>query len=1195
MREQINTSSSIERSVRFAQGILVGIIVLMVSLLLLAVWIHARSDEEEAFARAEARLATLSQLLAEHLNRTLSEANTLLATLVSTYAQMGELQSISRLATGALPADSPFAFVGVVDRNGQLQFSTLPVERPLNLSANENVRFHRENASTALYISRPRRGAATSKLTIYLSRRLHDPNDKHAGNVTVGVDPHYFARLVGSLNLDKNLLVSVVGRDGIVRFGGEQQASRIGMDLGETEYFSRNLRSGSHGFFRDDHPFDGVRRVHAFRALDHYPLIVILGQPEEAVLAGLKEHNRSWSMKAGAAALCIVLLGGFAIRQVGLAGRAQSLAHSLGVELEAIMNAQPNCVKVTSDAGRILYMNSQGRELLGCPVDDAVIGHNAEEFVLQKFWPSMRDAMAQAAAGKIALTTFQIRTMTGEHRWIESKMSGLPSHFGEKRIVSVCNDVTERILAENVLRRSEARLREAQRVAQIGDWQLVIETGVLTWSEEVYRIFEVSKSAFHTSYEAFLELVHPEDRRSVEEAYRSSLQSKQPYQLRHRLLLNGGKVKYVEERGVTEYGEDGAAIRSLGTVQDVTTYERMQAEINAERQLTSAIIEHAGILVFVMDADGCIRRANHAFEAMLGYPASVLQGSRPLEEERSPSVHRCRDRAAFGQVVSAPLGSILHYANKVRGKDGAERLIEWTTTTFLCDDGEERHIVGVGVDVTERAATEQRLRAINEGLEDRVSKRTTELVEERNLIASILDVVGALVVVMDDRGVLERVNREMREVTGYEAGELVGRTWQSLLPPSLRARSEGVIERLCSTQGRALEEFELITRVGELRTVAWTFTRVNGSSPDGAHVIGTGVDVTLQRRAEAALQASEQMFRELAENIRETFFVRDVETRTIIYLSPSYEAAWGVSAEDALVDAVACGRSVHPADRKRVTSAMMESVATGRHELTMEYRITDVQGRTRWLYGRSFPIRDVSGRVVRLAGFVEDVTQRRQEENERIARLEAQREVLVREVHHRIKNNLQGVAGLLQQHGDVHPELKTILGEAIGQVRAMAIIHGLQGKDHAERINLPEMVMVIVESVMGVSGKPFDLVVDEVMPKRFIALQSETVPLALIINEVMTNAVKHGSTEHSPIKVRIEAKDGGVLVSVENDKAEWGRALVDWDAGVGLGTGLDLVRALVPRNGVRLSLIDSAQRFYVGLLVEDVVLASEDT
>jgi PAS domain S-box-containing protein len=134
------------------------------------------------------------------------------------------------------------------------------------------------------------------------------------------------------------------------------------------------------------------------------------------------------------------------------------------------------------------------------------------------------------------------------------------------------------------LRRSERSLSEAQRIAQMGNWNLDLESNALTWSDEIFRIFEIDPNRFGASYEAFLNAIHPDDRDLVNQAYTESVKSGMPYDIVHRLQMPDGRVKYVNERCETEYGADGRPLRSIGTVHDITELKQAEEKIRELNQ-----------------------------------------------------------------------------------------------------------------------------------------------------------------------------------------------------------------------------------------------------------------------------------------------------------------------------------------------------------------------------------------------------------------------------------------------------------------------------------------------------------------------------------------------------------------------------------------------------------------------------------
>jgi two-component sensor histidine kinase len=192
-----------------------------------------------------------------------------------------------------------------------------------------------------------------------------------------------------------------------------------------------------------------------------------------------------------------------------------------------------------------------------------------------------------------------------------------------------------------------------------------------------------------------------------------------------------------------------------------------------------------------------------------------------------------------------------------------------------------------------------------------------------------------------------------------------------------------------------------------------------------------------------------------------------------------------------------------------------------------------------------------------LATYVHEIRQTKQ--------VAAQRGVLIREIHHRIKNNLQGVTGLLRQFAHSHPEIAEPVNEAIGQVQSIAAIHGLQERAPAGNVRLREMAEAVAAGVGALWQRHVDV---EISPGwRPCAIEeAEAVPLALILNELLSNAIKHGSGQ-TRIVLGQGRRSGSIQLGISNA----GQLPPGFDPGRTTGTGLQLIESLLPRAGAKLS------------------------
>jgi PAS domain S-box-containing protein len=183
--------------------------------------------------------------------------------------------------------------------------------------------------------------------------------------------------------------------------------------------------------------------------------------------------------------------------------------------------------------------------------------------------------------GKITQAEYRIVRPDGSLRWIRDRNFPIRNQASEiYRICGIAEDITEQKEAQIQLTKTEKRLREAQRIAHIGNWELDLTNNYLYWSEEIFRIFEIDSQQFTPSYEGFLSTIHPDDRELVNDAYAQHLRDQLPCQVIHRLLMTDGRIKYVQEQCKTVFAEDGNPLVSQGTVQDIT--EIMQAELRLQ-------------------------------------------------------------------------------------------------------------------------------------------------------------------------------------------------------------------------------------------------------------------------------------------------------------------------------------------------------------------------------------------------------------------------------------------------------------------------------------------------------------------------------------------------------------------------------------------------------------------------------------
>lgn len=201
--------------------------------------------------------------------------------------------------------------------------------------------------------------------------------------------------------------------------------------------------------------------------------------------------------------------------------------------------------------------------------------------------------------------------------------------FGEQEYnCALVRDISERKRAEEALRKTAADLNEAQRIAHVGSWQLDLLTNQLSWSDEIYRIFEIDPREFGASYEAFLQAIHPDDREAVNATYTNSVRTRTPYAIDHRLLLPEGRIKHVHEQCETFY-ENDRPIRSAGTIQDVTGQKLVEERLRKLSEELEQLVQERTAELEAKNAD--LQKMNKLFVGRELRMAELKERIRELE------------------------------------------------------------------------------------------------------------------------------------------------------------------------------------------------------------------------------------------------------------------------------------------------------------------------------------------------------------------------------------------------------------------------------------------------------------------------------------------------------------------------------------------------------------------------------------
>ncbi len=323
-------------------------------------------------------------------------------------------------------------------------------------------------------------------------------------------------------------------------------------------------------------------------------------------------------------------------------------------------------------------------------------------------------------------------------------------------------------------------------------------------------------------------------------------------------------------------------------------------------------------------------------------------------------------------------------------------------------------------------------------------------------------------------------------------------------------------------------------------------------------------------------------------------WIREIPSNQITYISKSYEKLLGREIGDLKEAFRSFVESIHPADREMLLRQVQCESELG-EETETDYRIFRPDGTMRWVHSQTVVLRNEAGQAWQIIGFARDTTDRMLAEERRRTRDDALRSALVKEVNHRIKNNLQSVVLLLQHHAENHTEIAAIVKSAITRVNSIAVMCGLHGVGGRHEIELCEMVNAIAKSLEGFYPEVSTAVQIHGDLSPTYVENSESVPVALILNELILNAVKHfGGTAGKPVRITLEHSGPAVCVTIVNPGGSLPQPF-EFAKGIGLGTGLKLVKLLLPPVGVEIRTEDAPTGVVTTIVITPPMLVEQPT
>ncbi|NJL93576.1 MAG: PAS domain-containing protein [Anaerolineae bacterium] len=374
-------------------------------------------------------------------------------------------------------------------------------------------------------------------------------------------------------------------------------------------------------------------------------------------------------------------------------------------------------------AGRNLFINAQterflgksARELFGAgPDDHCTLLHPDDHLLLQEF----RAQWNTASADQVFHKEYRLRHASGEYRWITSfetvlarDAQGRPSH-----ILGTAVDIHAHKLAEANHQRIHPRAWPwPSTTAQLGLWTLELATQRLGWNAQMFSIYGLDPATFGDDLATWRSAVLPEDLATARAALQTALQSGQVFDVQFRARRPNGQVRWINASAATVRDATHQVTHLIGVNQDITEAKRAEAELHTNRALLEGILRATPAFIYVHDLPTNRNVfANAGLTTLLGYTPQHLQAMGPqviptlLHPENAEALQGTLRSVLAGQDDDTTYAATY----RLRHQDGTWRWVQDQGTVFMRgEDGQTQQILGTVIDITERKAAEDALRA----------------------------------------------------------------------------------------------------------------------------------------------------------------------------------------------------------------------------------------------------------------------------------------------------------------------------------------------------------------------------------------------------------------------------------------------------------------------------------------------------
>jgi PAS domain S-box-containing protein len=789
--------------------------------------------------------------------------------------------------------------------------------------------------------------------------------------------------------------------------------------------------------------------------------------------------------------------------------------------LYTAVDQSPVSVVVTDRNGSIEYVNAAFCKLSGYTFEEA-LGNNPRmlktDFHDDAYYQTMWDELSK---GNSWSGLFKNRKKSGEMYWEHTHIHPVKDMDDQiTHYLSIKRDVTEEIENRNKAEQRERLLNDIQVLSLTGGWELDVPTNHMYWTDQLYQLHGVPVDYNGNLLELVQSCIHPDDRDTIITSFRNCLATGIDYDHTVRFINRLGVQKWVRTKSRALTDESGAVAKIIGSVRDVTDeIEALQSVQESETRF-KAVVNAFDDIVFTLDRDGV---HTELFGQLAGNEilSSTLLGKTSLQimgEVNGKIHHEAYLKALNGEHVAynwsaaEPNGQVNHYQTKL--------------TPLIIDD-QISGILGVGRNITQEVMSRLELKVISDRL-----KYALDGTQAGSWDWNIQTGVTIF-------------NERWATIVGYTLEELNPTTIQTLErlthPEDLLHAKDKLSSHFEGIDDFYDVRFRMLHKDGRWIWV-WDRGRVVERDDQGnpVRMVGTHVDVTELIEAEERVQRSEKRYRDLFKESSDASLL--FKNDRIVDCN---QAAVDMLGYDTIEELV----RLHPLemvpeyqpDGSLTADRYLENVTNAYNNRSYRFELYHLRkdGMIIPLEVTTTLLQDEDGSDL-IYIIWRDVTARKKAESALLESIK-EKETLLSEIHHRVKNNLAVISALMQlqlySHDD--PMAVEILSKSINRIKSIALIHEqLYKSDRFSNISLKENIERQTETVLDMYGDKLGTRVNLLLDLKDVSIDiNQAMPVGLLLNEILNNAFKHAfhGRDTGTIGVTLDEHDDQIYLTIQDD------------------------------------------------------------